>query len=146
MAVILPQPTRHESLWLTAATAARTCCSFFALVSAMEPAKKRPRLGYEQSAFVLQCTSVNPDGNLWPPLLLQLVVNGDKHEVCCNHGPPHGTWMEFPDVLTISFHYSGGANVKTSVYKPIEGTGAWLQVNGGAAWKGVLIPTTTGTL
>ena len=36
--------------------------------------------------------------------------------------------------------------MKTSVYKPIEGTGAWLQVNGGAAWKGVLIPTTTGTL
>jgi hypothetical protein len=112
----------------------------------MEPAKKRPRLGYEQSAFVFQCTAAKPDGNLWPPMLLQLVVNGDKHEVCCNHSPPHGTWMEFPDVLTISFHFSGGANVKTSVFKPIEGTEAWLQVNCGAPWQGVLIPTTTGTL
>ena len=136
MAVILAQPTRHESLWLTAATAARTCF-FFALESAIETAKKRPRLGYEQSAFVFQRTSAKPDGNLWPPLLLQLVVNGDKHEVCCNHGPPHGTWMEFPDVLTISVHFSGGASVKTSVFKPIEGTGAWLQVNCGAPWQGV---------
>ena len=103
-------------------------------------------MGYEQSAFVFQCTSAKPDGNLWPPMLLQLVVNGDKHEVCCNHGPPHGTWMELPDVLTISFHYSGGANVKTSVFKRIEGTEAWLQVNCGAPWQAVLIPTTTGTL
>ena len=29
MAVILPQPTRHENLWPSAATAARTCCFFF---------------------------------------------------------------------------------------------------------------------
>ena len=116
------------------------------LQSAMEPAQKRPRVGYEQSAFLFQCTTPQPDGSLWPPKLLQLVVNGDKHEVCCDHSPPHGTWMQLPDTLAITFHHSGGAKVKTSVFKPIEGTDAWLQTNAGPPWQGVLIPKAAGTL
>ena len=129
-----------------AADAARLFCRLFFLQSAMEPAQKRPRVGYEQSAFLFQCTTPEPDGSLWPPKLLQLVVNGDKHEVCCDHSQPHGTWVQLPDTLAITFHHSGGAKVKTSVFKPIEGTDAWLQTNAGPPFQGVLIPKTGGTL
>ena len=46
----------------------------------MEPAPKRSRLGMVQSAFIFQCTTPKPDGTLWPPKLLELVVNGEKNE------------------------------------------------------------------
>ena len=109
-----------------------------------EPAPKRRRLGIE--AFVFQNTSLAPDGTLWPPKLLQLVVNGDKHEVRCDGSQAHGNWMLFPDCLTITFHFKGGAKVKTSVFKHIAGTDAWLQVNCVAPWQGVLIPYIGGSL
>ena len=129
-----------------AADAARLFCRLFFLQSAMEPAQKRPRVGYEQSAFLFQCTTPQPDGSLWPPKLLQLVVNGDKHEVCCDHSQPHGTWVQFPDTLAITFHHSGGAKVKTCVFTPIQGTDAWLQNNAEPPFQGVLIPKSGGTL
>ena len=115
------------------------------LVDAMEePAPKRRRLGIE--AFVFQSTSLAADGTLWPPKLLQLVVNGDKHEVRCDGSQAHGNWMLLPDCLTITFHFKGGAKVKTSVFKHIAGTDAWLQVNCVAPWQGVLIPYIGGSL
>ena len=119
---------------------------FFAVVLAMEPAPKRSRLGHEQSSFVFQCTTPQADGTLWPPKLLRLIVTGDTNQVVCDESPPHGSWMQLPDMLTISFHHSGGVKVKTSVFHPIEGTEAWLQVNCGAPWQGVLIPSYTGPL
>ena len=112
----------------------------------MEPARKRPRLGYEQCAFVFQSTTPQPDGTLWPPKLLRLIVTGDTNQVVCDGSPPHGTWMQLPDMLTITFHHSGGANVKTCVFRQIEGTEAWLQVICVAPWQGVLIPHNGGTL
>jgi hypothetical protein len=100
-----------------------------------------------QSAFIFQCTTPKPDGTLWPPKLLELVVNGEKNEVRCDRGSAHGSWMLLPDVLTITFHHAGGANVKTSVFRHIEGTEAWLQTNCGHPWQGVLIPySAAGTL
>jgi hypothetical protein len=129
-----------------AADAARLFCRLLFLQSAMEPAQKRPRVGYEQSAFLFQCTTPQPDGSLWPPKLLQLIVNGDKHEVCCDHSQPHGTWVQLPDTLAITFHHSGGAKVKTCVFTPIQGTEAWLQNNAQPPFQGVLIPKSGGTL
>ena len=52
------------------------CVRFF-LLPGMEPAPKRSRLGMVQSAFIFQCTTPKPDGTLWPPKLLELVVNGE---------------------------------------------------------------------
>ena len=122
------------------------CVRFF-LLPGMEPAPKRSRLGMVQSAFIFQCTTPKPDGTLWPPKLLELVVNGEKNEVRCDRGSAHGSWMLLPDVLTVTFHHAGGANVKTSVFRHIEGTEAWLQTNCGHPWQGVLIPySTAGTL
>jgi hypothetical protein len=128
-----------------AADAARLFCRLLFLQSAMEPAQKRPRVGYEQSAFLFQCTTPQPDGSHWPPKLLQLIVNGDKHEVCCDGSRPHGTWEQLPNTLSVTFHPSGGDKVKTGVFKPIKGTDAWLQTNAGR-FQGVLIPKTGGTL
>ena len=55
--------------------------------------------------------------------------------------------MLLPDVLTVTFHHAGGANGKTSVFRHIEGTEAWLQTNCGPPWQGVLIPySAAGTL
>lgn len=117
-------------------------------LEAMEPAPKRPRLGYEQCAFVFQNTTPQPDGTLWPPKLLRLIVTvtGDTNQVECDGSPPHGSWMQLPDVLTITFHHSGGTNVKTHVFKQIAGTEAWLQISCFAPWQGVLIPHNGGTM
>ena len=106
----------------------------------MEPAPKRSRLGMVQSAFIFQCTTPKPDGTLWPPKLLELVVNGEKNEVRCDGCSAHGSWMLHLDVLTVIFHHSGGANVKTSVFRRIAGTEAWLQTNCGPPYQNVLIP------
>ena len=106
----------------------------------MEPAPKRCRLGYERQAFIFQCTTPHADGTLYKPHVLQLVVNNDTNQVICDRSQPHGTWVQLPDALTITFHYAGGPMVKTSVFRPITGTDSWLQVNCGSPWQGVLIP------
>lgn len=122
-------------------------CVLFFLLPGMEPAPKRSRLGMEKSAFIFQCTTPKPDGTLWPPKLLELVVNGEKNEVRCDGCSAHGSWMLLLDVLTVTFHHAGGSNVKTSVFRHIEGTEAWLQTNCGPPWQGVLIPfSAAGTL
>ena len=112
---------------------------------AMEPAPKRARLGYERVAFVFQNTTPQPDGNLWPPKLLHLIADGQTHLVVCDGSPPHGSWIQLPDVLTISFHHSGTGKVKTHVFKQIAGTESWLQVICTPPWQGVLIPHNGGT-
>ena len=112
---------------------------------AMEPAPKRARLGYERVAFVFQNTTPQPDGNLWPPKLLHLIADGQIHQVVCDGSPPHGSWIQLPDVLTISFHHSGTGKVKTHVFKQIAGTESWLQVICTPPWQGVLIPHNGGT-
>ena len=101
-----------------AAEAARVCCRMASLVEAMsEPAPKRARLGRDQS-FVLQCTSVEANGDMWPPKLLQLISDGDKtNRVRCNGCPAHGNWMLYADCLTITFQFAGGPKVKTSHFK-----------------------------
>ena len=111
----------------------------------MEPAPKRARLGYERVAFVFQNTTPQPDGNLWAPKLLHLIAYGEKRLVVCDGSPPHGNWIQLPDVLTISFHHSGAGKVKTHVFKQIAGTESWLQVICTPPWQGVLIPHNGGT-
>ena len=120
--------------------------SLIFLLCAMEPAPKRTRVAFEQPSFYFQCTTPKPDGNLWPPNLLRLVNNGDKNEVCCDNSPPHGNWVLTPNMLIITFHFSGGPNVKTLLFRRIEGTEAWLQTNSGPPWQGVLIPHPGGAL
>ena len=133
-------------MWAAADAVVREGERVLQALEAMEPARKRPRLGHEQCAFVFQNTTPQPDGTLWPPKLLRLIVTGDTNQVECDGSPPHGSWMQLPDVLTITFHHSGGANVKTCVFRQIEGTEAWLQVTCVAPWQGVLIPLIGGTL
>ena len=133
-------------MWQAADDAVRVAKRVLHSLEAMESARKRPRLGYEQCAFVFQNTTPQPDGTLWPPKLLRLIVTGDTNQVVCDGSPPHGSWMQLPDVLTITFHHSGGANVKTHVFRQIEGTEAWLQVTCVAPWQGVLVPHNGGTL
>ena len=136
----------EEYLEVTAGDPARLWCRLLPLLSAMEPAPKRPRVGHERTSFVFQCTTPQADGSLWRPRLLRLIVTGDKNQVVCDESPPHGSWMQLPDVLTITFHHKGGANVKTCVFRQIEGTEAWLQVTCVAPWQGVLIPHNGGML
>ena len=136
----------EEYLEVTAGDPARLWYRLLPLLSSMEPAPKRARVGHERTSFVFQCTTPQADGSLWRPKLLRLICTGDKNEVVCDESPPHGSWMQLPDMLTITFHHKGGANVKTSVFHPIEGTEAWLQVNCGAPWQGFLIPSSTGPL
>jgi len=136
----------EEYLDVTASDLARVRSLCLALLSSMEPAPKRARVGHERTSFVFQCTTPQADGSLWRPKLLRLICTGDKNEVVCDESPPHGSWMQLPDMLTITFHHKGGPNVKTSVFHPIEGTEAWLQVNCGAPWQGVLIPSSTAPL
>ena len=133
-------------MWAAADAVVREGERVLQALEAMEPARKRPRLGHEQCAFVFQNTTPQPDGTLWPPKLLRLIVTGDTNQVECDGSPPHGSWMQLPDVLTVTFHHSGGANVKTHVFRQIEGTEAWLQVTCVAPWQGVLIPLIGGTL
>jgi hypothetical protein len=114
-------------------------CVCFSLLPGIEPAPKRSRLGMVQSAFIFKSTTPKPDGTLCPPKLLELVVNGEKNEVRCDGCSAHGSWMLLLDVLTVTFHHAGGANVKKSVFRHIEGTEAWLQTNCGHLWQGVLI-------
>ena len=133
-------------MWAAADAVVREGERVLQALEAMEPARKRPRLGHEQCAFVFQNTTPQPDGTLWPPKLLRLIVTGDTNQVVCDGSPPHGSWMQLPDVLTVTFHHSGGANVKTHVFRQIEGTEAWLQVTCVAPWQGVLIPLIGGTL
>ncbi len=103
-------------MWKEIDEAERVAKRLLHTLEAREPARKRLRLGYEQCAFVFQNTTPHPDGTLWPPKLLRLIVNGDTNQVVCDGSPPHGSWMQLPDVLTITFHHSGGANVKTYVF------------------------------
>ena len=127
------------------ADAIRGSKSLLPPLAAMEPAPKRARLGHERVAFVFQNTTPQPDGNLWAPKMLLLITEGDKNLVVCDGSPQHGSWMQLPDVLTISFHHSGTGKPKTHVFKQITGTDSWLQVICTPPWQGVLIPHRGGT-
>ena len=120
--------------------------SLFFLQCAMEPVPKRSRTRFANDSFYFQCTTPKTDGSLWRPNLIRLASNGDKNEVCSDNSPPHGTWTLAPNLLIITFHFSGGPNVKTLLFNRIEGTEAWLQTNAGPPWQGVLIPHPGGAL
>jgi hypothetical protein len=72
----------EEYLGVTAGDPARLWYRLLPLLSAMEPAPKRPRVGHERTSFVFQCTTPQADGSLWRPKLLRLIVTGDKTRWC----------------------------------------------------------------
>ena len=118
----------------------------FVFFVAMEPPPKRPRLEHEQYEFVFQSTTPMEGQGLYKPKLLQLIVENDTNKVVCDGSRPHGSWMQFADALTITFHHKGGDRMKECVFRLIEGTEAWVQVKCHPEWRSVLIPSSTGPL
>jgi hypothetical protein len=113
---------------------------------AMEPPPKRPRLGHEQCSFVFQSTTPTEGQRLYKPKLLQLIDENGENKVVCDGSPPHGSWMQKADELTIIFHHKGEIDrMKECVFRLIEGTEAWVQVKCHLEWRSVLIPSSTGS-
>ena len=113
---------------------------------AMEPPPKRPRLEHEQYEFVFQSTTPTEGQRLYKPKLLQLIDENMENKVVCDGSPPHGSWEQKADELTIIFHHKGVIDrMKECVFRPIEGTEAWVQVKCHPEWRSVLIPSSTGS-
>ena len=111
---------------------------------AMEPPPKRPRLEHEQYEFVFQSTTPMEGQRLCKPKLLQLIDENMENQVVCDSSPPHGSWVMKADELTIIFHHKGVIDrMKECVFRPTEGTEAWVQVKCHPEWRSVLIASST---
>ena len=117
--------------------------SFFFCV--MEPPPKRPRHEDVQYEFVFQSTTPRGGRELYPPKLIQLILNSTEKLVVCDGSRPHGSWDMKENELIIFFHHNAvQKKIKDCVYQLIEGTHCWLQVECSSEWQSVLIPSSTG--
>ena len=112
----------------------------------MEPPPKRPRLEHDQYEFVFQSTTPMEGRTLYNPKLIQLIDKNREKQVVCDGSRPHGTWDMKENELTIIFHHKGVIDrMKECVFRLIEGTEAWVQVECASEWRSVLIPSSTGS-
>ena len=112
----------------------------------MEPPPKRPRLEHDQYEFVFQSTTPKEGRRLYNPKLIQLIDKTMEKQVVCDGSPPHGTWEMTENELTIIFHHKGVLDrMKRCVFRLIQGTAAWVQVECASEWRSVLIPSSTGS-
>ena len=112
----------------------------------MEPPPKRPRLEEDQYEFVFQSITPRSGRTLYRSKRIQLIAQNLAKEVVCDGSPPHGSWEMTDNELIIIFHHKGVVdNMKRCVFRLIENTESWLQVECPSEWQSVLIPPSTGS-